>query len=200
LRVVFELVSEAARHDLHEGLIEGLGPERAGTLMELLPPVGWGDIATKEHVDQRFDRLSERLDHLGERLDHQVGLLSERLDERVGLVNDRLDQQAGSLTDRLDRQAASLSERLDRQAASLNERLDQQVALIRKDLNHLDERLAGQMAVLRGEMEVGFAQGRASLKTELNETIRLWIFGIVGTNFAMASFAVGVLAVMRAQL
>jgi hypothetical protein len=76
-------VTEAARHDLHEGLIDTLGPERAATLMEHLPPVGWADVATKEHVDQRFDHLNEkfdqRLDHLNEKLDH----LNEKLDRKI---------------------------------------------------------------------------------------------------------------------
>jgi hypothetical protein len=45
-------VDERSRHDLHIGLEEVLGPERAATLMEHLPPVGWGDVATKRDLDQ----------------------------------------------------------------------------------------------------------------------------------------------------
>lgn len=40
-------VNELQRHQVLEWLIEQAGPERAAIMMELLPPVGWGDIATK---------------------------------------------------------------------------------------------------------------------------------------------------------
>jgi hypothetical protein len=51
-------ISEEARHDLYQGLEELLGHERATTLMEHLPPVGWADVATRrdlEHLDMKFD-------------------------------------------------------------------------------------------------------------------------------------------------
>ncbi len=37
--------------------------------MELLPPVGWADVATKHDVDARFDVVDQRLDRLEQRMD-----------------------------------------------------------------------------------------------------------------------------------
>ena len=70
------MVSDRDRHELYVALQERLGPEPADTMMELLPPVGWADVATKhdlaeleermnlrfEKVDLRFDRLEARFD------------------------------------------------------------------------------------------------------------------------------------------
>ena len=39
------MVSDHDRRDLYEALEQGLGPSAAGTLMELLPPVGSADVA-----------------------------------------------------------------------------------------------------------------------------------------------------------
>ena len=44
------MVSDEARRDLYEVLERRLGPGPAGTLMELLPPVGWGDVARQSDL------------------------------------------------------------------------------------------------------------------------------------------------------
>ena len=43
-------VDEAARHELYTRLEELLGQEPTSTLMSLLPPVGWADVATKDDL------------------------------------------------------------------------------------------------------------------------------------------------------
>ena len=44
-------ITEEERYELFQGLKDALGPERAATLMEHLPPVGWADVATKRDLD-----------------------------------------------------------------------------------------------------------------------------------------------------
>lgn len=57
-------VSEFQRHEVFKRLEERMGPERAATMMDLLPPVGWSDIATRrdlEALEARLDaKISER--------------------------------------------------------------------------------------------------------------------------------------------
>lgn len=53
--------TEEARHELYKGLEEVIGPERASTLMEYLPPVGWADVATKHDLSALEERLDLRL-------------------------------------------------------------------------------------------------------------------------------------------
>jgi hypothetical protein len=43
-------VDERRRHALHTAAQRQLGDEEADTLMELLPPVGWADVATKQDI------------------------------------------------------------------------------------------------------------------------------------------------------
>ncbi|MGH9037502.1 MAG: hypothetical protein ACRD0O_17230 [Acidimicrobiia bacterium] len=45
-------LDERSRHELYLKLEELLGPESATALMEMLPPVGWADVATKRDLDQ----------------------------------------------------------------------------------------------------------------------------------------------------
>ncbi|MFZ1440202.1 MAG: hypothetical protein WAX12_07960 [Candidatus Microthrix subdominans] len=50
-------VTEESRYHLHQQLDAAVGMEGAVTMMELLPPVGWADVATKRDLDQQSDRL-----------------------------------------------------------------------------------------------------------------------------------------------
>ena len=44
------MVSDEARRDLYDVLEKRLGQGPAGTLMELLPPVGWADVARQSDL------------------------------------------------------------------------------------------------------------------------------------------------------
>ncbi|MCA1727589.1 MAG: hypothetical protein LC722_08060 [Actinobacteria bacterium] len=61
-------VDERARHQLFQALEQKLGPDEADTLMKLLPPVGWADVATKHDLAQ----LEERLDLRFQTLEHKL--------------------------------------------------------------------------------------------------------------------------------
>lgn len=58
-------IDERQRHRLHERLDQMLGPEEASTLMSLLPPVGWADVATRSDLDV----LRSDLGHVEARLE-----------------------------------------------------------------------------------------------------------------------------------
>jgi hypothetical protein len=72
-------VTEHERHQLFSWLEEHLGSERAATLMSLLPPVGWGDVATRRDIEA----LEARIDVLGARLDARIDTLDARLDAQL---------------------------------------------------------------------------------------------------------------------
>ncbi len=55
-------VDERARHQLFLRVEQELGPEAAETLMSMLPPVGWADVATKDDLRQLEERLNLRFD------------------------------------------------------------------------------------------------------------------------------------------
>jgi hypothetical protein len=70
-------VDERKRHALYKRLEEVLDGEHADTVMELLPPVGWADVATKRDLDLKLEateaRLSERFTkELSDGLRHQT--------------------------------------------------------------------------------------------------------------------------------
>ena len=95
-------ISEAARHDLYNGLSDLLGPERAETLMTHLPRYDPAEVANKADLVElktdlgagiaglessmtiRLDGVDTRLDGIDNRLDG--------VDNRLDGINARLDR------------------------------------------------------------------------------------------------------------
>ncbi len=57
-------LDERSRHELFLRLEEVLGPRPAETLMELMPPVGWADVATKRDLDALEQRMDLRFESI----------------------------------------------------------------------------------------------------------------------------------------
>jgi hypothetical protein len=88
-------VDERGRLQLAEAAKRVFGDEAGITLMELLPPVGWADVATKqdlshlktvmsirfEAVDHRFDAVDGRFEAVGHRFDVVEDRLESRFDD-----------------------------------------------------------------------------------------------------------------------
>lgn len=55
-------VSKKDRFDMTATLRRVLGERAANTMMEYLPPSGWGDVARTHDIDRASEKLSVRLD------------------------------------------------------------------------------------------------------------------------------------------
>lgn len=57
-------VSEFQRHEVFKWLETQMGAERATIMMELLPPVGWGDITTRRDLASLEARMDAQFSEL----------------------------------------------------------------------------------------------------------------------------------------
>jgi hypothetical protein len=62
-------IDERRRHELYVALEDTIGTEQADTLMSMLPPSGWADVATKHDLGHTDDLLNVKIDGLGHRLE-----------------------------------------------------------------------------------------------------------------------------------
>jgi len=79
-------ITEQTRHDLLTACEHTLGKEAAMTLAELLPPVGWADVATKHDLHELERRLDLRFDAMDLRFEAMAGntdLRFEALEHKV---------------------------------------------------------------------------------------------------------------------
>ena len=61
-------ITEASRFQLRTAIGQILSEEAADTLMELLPPVGWADVATKTDLQHLREELKADIQHLRDEL------------------------------------------------------------------------------------------------------------------------------------
>jgi hypothetical protein len=90
-------VDERSRLQLAEALKRALGDEEGITLMELLPPVGWADVATKQDlrlIDLRFDALEARMDNRFESLEARMDARFQITEARMEAKFERGSRQA----------------------------------------------------------------------------------------------------------
>lgn len=84
-------ISEEARHRLYGRLEEVLGAEQAATMMAHLPPLGWGEVATRRDLEAlatKDEVASLRLEmaELGASLRAEIGGLSREVAELRGAL------------------------------------------------------------------------------------------------------------------
>jgi hypothetical protein len=95
-------VDERARHELHTRLEEAIGPEAAETLMELVPPVGWADVATKRDVDSVAVATKRDLDSLAATtkrdLDSLAATTKRDLDSVAAVLRSEMREMEARLT------------------------------------------------------------------------------------------------------
>jgi hypothetical protein len=83
-----------------------MGADRAATMMSLLPPVGWADIATKHDLAELESRLTVRIDTLIEAIDSRFAVIDSRFDVfdgRFEVLEHRFDSKLDRLRSDLQR-------------------------------------------------------------------------------------------------
>lgn len=120
-------MSNPQRHDLHSGLEEFLGPQRAEMLMEQLPPIDWADVATKDDLDGLEGRL--RAD-----LTAEVASLHSKIDADVGSVHADMAVGFAELAGKIDVETANRRTDVEKVEKSMEKLL---VAVLREQRIHL---------------------------------------------------------------
>ena len=84
-------ITEEVRHKVYEAIRASHGDEVANGLMEMLPPVGWADVATKHDLSGGLGALEERM---GLRMEALEARLGERLESSLKDIQQEMREQA----------------------------------------------------------------------------------------------------------
>jgi ribosomal protein L29 len=100
--------TEADRRDLLGALERSLGPAPATTLMELLPPVGWGDVARRADLDAHGVALRGEMAELRGELKSEMAELRTELKGEMAELRTELKGEMAELRTELKGETAEL--------------------------------------------------------------------------------------------
>jgi hypothetical protein len=120
-------VTEHERHQLFRWFEEHLGSERAATLMSLLPPVGWGDVATRRDLDEHI--AATRRD-----VDQHFAATRRDVDQHFAATRHELDQHFAATRNDIEVLRHELREVEERLDARIDIKLDAKLGLLRGEL------------------------------------------------------------------
>jgi len=120
-------IDDRKRHALYRQLETVLGPDHADTMMALLPPVGWADVATKTDLAALEGRLGARIDGLETRLDARIDRLEARTDALETSLHARIDGLETGLGARIDGLETGVGRQLAELRAEFHQALRHQV-------------------------------------------------------------------------
>lgn len=91
--------TDAQRRGLYDALDQLLPPEARDTLMELLPPVGWSDVARQADISELRSEIAQfRADLTGQMAEHRAEATGEiaqlRAEATAGMTQLRADVTA----------------------------------------------------------------------------------------------------------
>lgn len=168
------MIDERARHELYLAVEEVLGTQRADTLMALLPPVGWADVATKEDLHH----LEARLVAAGETRFGQV-------DRGFGQVDRRFEQVDRRFAE-VDHRFALLEATIDTRFTRAQAHTDARFAVVDARLEQIDGRFT--------RIDARFSQLEGQIDRSVREQTRTLMLGLVGAMFTMTSLCLGAVA------
>jgi hypothetical protein len=108
-------VDERNRLQLAEAAKRALGADEGITLMELLPPVGWADVATKQDLATLETRMAarfERIDARFEGIDARFGGFETRFDARFSVLDEKLEGMTHDFTATLHQELRNMTWKL----------------------------------------------------------------------------------------
>jgi flagellar basal body-associated protein FliL len=94
-------ITEASRFQLRTAIGQILSEEAADTLMELLPPVGWADVATKTDLQHLRDELKGDINSLRVATKSDLQHLRNELKNDIDSLRNELKNDINSLRNEL---------------------------------------------------------------------------------------------------
>lgn len=106
-------VTERSRNRLHNYLEKTMGDEHATTLMEMLPGVGWADVATKRDLDDLRHATTRDIDDLRQATTRDMEDLRQATTREIAHLREVIELRFDKTDARVDAGLAELRAHMD---------------------------------------------------------------------------------------
>jgi len=98
-------VSEPERHELYQAFEGLMGKKKAETMMALLPPTGWGDVATRRDLEAHELVTKRQLEAHEAAVKQQFEAHEAAVKQQFEIVNKNIELTKSDLNERIMRTA-----------------------------------------------------------------------------------------------
>jgi hypothetical protein len=95
-------ITEVERLRLHQHFKESMGEEQAATLMQCLPPAGWGDVATKQDLAHLRDATKQDIARLRDATKQDIARLRDATKQDFAHLREWCDIKFDAVDTRFD--------------------------------------------------------------------------------------------------
>ncbi len=184
-------VDEAARHQLYRSLESTLGPEPTSTLMSLLPPVGWADVATRQDLHALENGLRSEIAELRAEMHREIsGVRGEIAGVRgeIGELRAEMHREISGVRGEISGVRGEISG-VRGEIAELRAEMHGEISGVRGEIAELRAEMHREISGVRGEIS-GVRGEIAELRAEMHTTIRNAVFSMIGAMFTLAALTV----------
>lgn len=90
-------MTEPARHRLHDGLKEAIGDDNAGTLMQMLPPYSWDEIAKRSDLEAMATKFEGKIDALDTKFCGKIDALETKFEGKIDALETKFEGKVDAL-------------------------------------------------------------------------------------------------------
>ncbi len=138
-------ITEYQRHELFNWFEEHMGKERATTMMNLVPPVGWGDVATSRDLELHRAATKADLEVLRADMHQDVQRLRQEMQDEFKAVRTEMNDGLSAVRTEMNDGLSAVRTEMNNSLKDVRTEL----ASLRQDVSALGRTFAGWLFLSR---------------------------------------------------
>ena len=162
-------ITDTQRTDVHNCLRDLMGQEMADIMMELLPPVGWGEVVRRQDVNGLGITLRAELSETRSDLQREIQAVRHELKTEISEVRNELKAEIQEVRTELRTEISEVRNELKTEIQEVRTELRTEISEVRSELKteiqEVRTELKAEIREVRNELRAEIQEVRAELAT-----------------------------------
>jgi len=174
-------IDERRRLDLAHAVQRVLGDEAGITLMEMLPPVGWADVATRYDVDAHRAATADDLRGLRREMNTEFATFRREVSSEFAAVRQEMSSEFAAVRQEMSSEFAAVRQEMSSEFAAVRQDMSSGLTAVRQDMSSGLTAVRQEMRELELKLDARFERG---FRHVMVTTSTLMVTGFVATVVA----------------